>query len=93
MTDAPTLTDTIEITAEQRADFAARGHAVVRGLASAEEVEFFRPAIEAGVRRFTANQAALEDRDTYGKAFLQVPNLCFFDETVPHLSQMNQKNR
>ncbi len=82
MTDAPTLTDTIEITAEQRADFAARGHALVRGLASAEEVEFFRPAIEAGVRRFTANQAALEDRDTYGKAFLQVPNLCFFDDAV-----------
>ncbi|MFM2078421.1 MAG: hypothetical protein RJA49_2311, partial [Actinomycetota bacterium] len=82
MSDAPLPAGTIEIDDEQRAEFAARGHTVVRGLASAAEVDRFRPAIEASVRRFTAKHAPLDDRDTYGKAFLQVPNLCFFDDTV-----------
>jgi ectoine hydroxylase-related dioxygenase (phytanoyl-CoA dioxygenase family) len=62
--------------------FTRDGHTVMRGLASPEEVATYRPAIEAAVRRATQHQRPLESRDTYGKAFLQVPNLCFTDEAV-----------
>ncbi len=59
-----------------------KGHAVVHGLASGEEVEAFRPAIESAVRRHADNQAPLEERGTYGKAFLQVTNIWQYDDTV-----------
>jgi ectoine hydroxylase-related dioxygenase (phytanoyl-CoA dioxygenase family) len=58
------------------------GHCVVRGLASAQEVAAFRPAVEAAVLRHAQNQAPLEERGTYGKAFLQVTNIWQHDETV-----------
>jgi hypothetical protein len=59
-----------------------KGHAVVRGLASAEEIAAFRPAIEAAVMRHADNQAPLEERGTYGKAFLQVTNIWQVDDVV-----------
>jgi ectoine hydroxylase-related dioxygenase (phytanoyl-CoA dioxygenase family) len=64
------------------ASVAERGHAVVRGLASADEVEAYRPAIEAAVARQTEAIPPLEARDTYGKAFLQVPNLWQRDPVI-----------
>lgn len=65
------------------AGFAERGHTVVRGLASPEEVEAFRVPIESAVQRFADRFVApIEERDTYGKAFLQVPNLWQHDEII-----------
>jgi ectoine hydroxylase-related dioxygenase (phytanoyl-CoA dioxygenase family) len=55
--------------------FRARGHAVVRGLASAEELAELAPEIvEQGTSR-AWDKRPLEERDTYGKAFLQSFNL------------------
>lgn len=59
-----------------------KGHAVVRGLASASEIAAYRPAIEAAVLKYAERAAPLSDRDTYGKAFLQVPNLWMRSEVV-----------
>jgi ectoine hydroxylase-related dioxygenase (phytanoyl-CoA dioxygenase family) len=64
------------------AGFRRDGHCVIRGLATAEEVAAVRPAIEAAAARRTAGSAPLEERDTYGKAFLQAINLWRLDETV-----------
>jgi ectoine hydroxylase-related dioxygenase (phytanoyl-CoA dioxygenase family) len=63
-------------------EVAERGHTVVRGLASPEEVAAFRPAIETAVARHAERMAPLKERDTYGKAFLQVPNLWQRDPVV-----------
>ena len=63
-------------------EVAARGHTVVRGLASQDEVAEFRPAIEAAVARHAERAAPLHERDTYGKAFLQVPNVWQRDPVV-----------
>jgi ectoine hydroxylase-related dioxygenase (phytanoyl-CoA dioxygenase family) len=71
---------------EQIEQFASLGHTVVRGLATPEEVAEFRPRIEAAVRRATGHVRPLDARDTYGKAFLQVPNLCFVDDAVRRFS-------
>ncbi|MBJ7509437.1 MAG: hypothetical protein JHD37_09390, partial [Ilumatobacteraceae bacterium] len=40
------LNDTFEITASLRESFIEAGHCVVRGLASAEEIAHYKPAID-----------------------------------------------
>ena len=64
------------------AGFQANGHAVVRGLASADEVAAFRPTLEGLVAKMTQRVPPLEQRDTYGKAFLQAHNLWTRDEAA-----------
>lgn len=56
-------------------EFRAKGHTVVRTLASADEVAAYRPAIEQTAARMTIESRPIEARDTYGKAFLQTGNL------------------
>jgi hypothetical protein len=65
-----------------RDDLAAKGHAVVRGLGPPEAVAAIRPVVEDVMRRRQRRVGALEDRDTYGQAFLQVGNLWQHDEDV-----------
>jgi hypothetical protein len=55
---------------------------VVRGLASADELAVYAPAIESAALRHRFEQRPLEERDTYGRAFLQVPNLWADDQAV-----------
>lgn len=78
----PELRATFAVSPRQIDELAMLGHTVVRGLASPEEAAAFRPAIEAAVQRATQRVRPIESRDTYGKAFLQVPNLCFTDEVA-----------
>jgi ectoine hydroxylase-related dioxygenase (phytanoyl-CoA dioxygenase family) len=81
-TALPPLDGTHVVASELVDEFHRDGHTVVRGLATADEVAAYRPAIEEAVQRAAANQRPLGERDTYGKAFLQVPNLCAVDATV-----------
>jgi len=63
-------------------EFATHGHALVRGIASAEEIASYRPVIRDAAERHNRETRPLEERETYGKAFLQVPNLWTVDEGV-----------
>ncbi|HEY8058827.1 MAG TPA: phytanoyl-CoA dioxygenase family protein [Acidimicrobiales bacterium] len=64
-------------------EFAARGHTVVRTLASAAEVASIRPSIvDEAARRAWNRNIPVVDRDTYSKAFLQATNLWTFDPSV-----------
>lgn len=58
------------------------GHVLVRGLLNAEEVAEFRKAILSAVERLSIETRPLEERDTYGKAFLQIMNLWVQDDAV-----------
>ncbi len=58
------------------------GHCVVRGLASAEEIAAYRPSVEKAVLKHAENAPPIEERGTYGKAFLQVTNIWQYDDTV-----------
>ena len=78
----PPLSDPHDTPAEAIAAVRDNGHCVVRGLASRDEVEAYRPAIETAVQRHAQNQVPLEERGTYGKAFLQVTNIWQYDDTV-----------
>lgn len=62
--------------------FGRDGHVVVRGLASSAEAAAYRPHVEEAVRSHRRERRPLEERDTYGKAFLQVTNLWTHDAAV-----------
>ena len=64
------------------AGFRQNGHCLLRGLASPEEIARYHPLIRRAAERYNTEQRALEERDTYGKAFLQVMNLWTRDEGV-----------
>src|SRR6185503_20466705 len=58
------------------------GHVTLRGVLRPNEVEAYRRAITEAVQRLNQESRPLEERDTYGKAFLQTMNLWEFDEAV-----------
>ncbi len=62
--------------------FARDGHGVVRGLASREELNAYAPIIEQVALASRRDHRPLEDRDTYGKAFLQLQQLWVCDDAV-----------
>jgi len=66
----------------QRAAFARDGHALVRALATAEEVAAYRPHLEAAAAQLNREQRPIDERDTYGQAFLQCCNLWQHDATA-----------
>lgn len=64
------------------ARYRLHGHTVLRGLASEAEVAAFRPAILQACERMRYENRPLEERDTYGKAFLQYWGIAQDDEQV-----------
>src|SRR6059058_1870777 len=78
----PSLDEAHALPSARIEEFAEKGHTVVRGLVSAAEIAAFRPVIERAAMTYARERRPLEERDTYGKAFLQVPNLWQRDEDV-----------
>jgi ectoine hydroxylase-related dioxygenase (phytanoyl-CoA dioxygenase family) len=70
------------VASELRSEFGQNGHVLMRGLATAGEVKQFRPAIVEATERYMTETRSLAERDTYGKAFLQITNLWQRDERV-----------
>ena len=78
----PALNDYKSISQEQIKDFRENGHVLIRNILSSDEVAAYRNVIlEAGLK-FNTEKRKLEERDTFGKAFLQVMNLWRNDEGV-----------
>jgi ectoine hydroxylase-related dioxygenase (phytanoyl-CoA dioxygenase family) len=71
-----------DLARDAAARFAADGHALVRGLATADEVAAFRPFIEDAAARASFERRPIDERDTYGAAFLQCVNLWRIDDAV-----------
>lgn len=71
----PDLSQSYPLSDEKVAEYQANGHVLVRGLASASELEPYRELITASTNEAAKNYAQLEERDTYGKAFIQHCNL------------------
>ena len=78
----PDLSSDYPITAEQIAAYQRDGHILLRGVCSPEEVAVYRQVITDVVARYTQEKRPLEERDTYGKAFLQIGFLCEKDEAA-----------
>lgn len=81
----PRLDDHRGISPGQREEFEKNGHVLVRGLVNPVEMAVFRPLIVEAVKKYRTERRRLSERDTYGKAFLQIMNLWRMDERVKHL--------
>jgi len=71
-----------KLSKKETAQFRNDGHIVLRGVVTPEELSVYRPAIADATRKYSTESRPLEERDTYGKAFLQVANLWTKDSTV-----------
>ncbi len=78
----PDLAQDYELSADRVARYQRDGHILLRGVASPAEIAAYRPAIVGAAMRYNTETRPLEERDTYGKAFLQIMNLGEKDEAV-----------
>ena len=72
----------IKLPVENITEFQQMGHTLVRGVLTPEEVREYRPVIVGAAEQYNTEKRKLQDRDTYGKAFLQIMNLWRADEDV-----------
>jgi ectoine hydroxylase-related dioxygenase (phytanoyl-CoA dioxygenase family) len=72
----PALSAPFALSGDDVAAYRRDGHITVSGLASADEIAAYRPALlEAAATAPQLPRKPLAERDTYGKAFLQMFNL------------------
>ncbi|MEY3646134.1 MAG: hypothetical protein RL127_842 [Bacteroidota bacterium] len=76
------LTNHYTLGADQIAEFQQNGHIYLPNILSKEVLEPYRQAILTWSSEFQAKQKPIEERDTYGKAFLQMMNLWEEDAKV-----------
>lgn len=80
--ELPDLNDVKEISPTVVEQFREDGHTITRGLLSPEEAAQWRDKIVEAADKYNTEKRKLEDRDTYGKAFLQIMNLWRNDEEM-----------
>lgn len=78
----PLLNDSIELDPLQVAAFRNNGHTLIKGVLKPGEVPAYRDVINTAAYAYNTEKRALNERDTYGKAFLQIMNLWEVDEHV-----------
>jgi ectoine hydroxylase-related dioxygenase (phytanoyl-CoA dioxygenase family) len=78
----PRLDDYKVINRENVNEFLKKGHTLIHEVLSAEEISVYRPVIVHAAQRYNTEKRKMAERDTYGKAFLQIMNLWRCDEQV-----------
>lgn len=78
----PILHESFAVDAAQVAEFQKNGHALTRNVLSKDEVAVYREVINNAAYKYNTENRPIEERDTYGKAFLQIMNLWEVDEDV-----------
>jgi ectoine hydroxylase-related dioxygenase (phytanoyl-CoA dioxygenase family) len=81
-TTLPSLNNFIEVTHSQVQAFRKNGHTLVNGVLSPGEAAVYRTVINEAAYKYNTEKRKLEERDTYGKAFLQIMNLWEVDQSV-----------
>jgi ectoine hydroxylase-related dioxygenase (phytanoyl-CoA dioxygenase family) len=81
-TSLPALDTLYDLDAETIQDYRRDGHVVLRSVCSSEEIDAYGPVIKDAAFLYNRETRPLEERGTYGKAFLQVPNIWTKDESV-----------
>jgi ectoine hydroxylase-related dioxygenase (phytanoyl-CoA dioxygenase family) len=71
----PSLNDEYVVSADQITDYQSKGHTILRGVATPDEIAAYEPKISQLVEQMNNHNKPIEERDTYGKAFIQVGNL------------------
>jgi hypothetical protein len=76
----PPLDNFKNLSTENVNEFQTKGHTLVKSVLSEDEIAAYRLVIVDAAERYNTENRKLEDRDTYGKAFLQIMNLWQVDE-------------
>ena len=78
----PALETSYSLTPEQIADYQENGHILLRQVATQDEIEGYGPIIANLVKELNYHDKPVAERDTYGKAFIQISNLWIRSEAV-----------
>lgn len=81
-TSLPSLDSQYALSPAQIEEYRQNGHILLRGVLSPEEIAAYREVILDATLRNNRETRPIEERDTYGKAFLQVMNLWVTDDAV-----------
>src|SRR5687767_7621030 len=81
-TQLPQLDDFKKISREQVDYFRKNGHIHIPSVLNRDEIDVYRNEIVSAAYKYNQETRKLEERDTYGKAFLQIMNLWESDEKV-----------
>jgi len=71
-----------EVSSGLISDFRQNGHVLINQIFDEDTISDFRRKVNSAVDRLNTETRKLEDRDTYGKAFLQIMNLWRDDSSV-----------
>lgn len=80
----PALSSEYPLVDAQRAEYQQNGHILLSQVATTQEIDVYRPIIERATQANNRETRPIHERDTYGKAFLQIMNLWECDEAVKH---------
>ena len=83
--DFPDLSSEYSLTPESIRHFRSEGFVILRDVLTPEDVEAYRTEIKRATAALNNEKRKLEDRDSYGKAFLQTLNLRLHSEGVKKL--------
>jgi ectoine hydroxylase-related dioxygenase (phytanoyl-CoA dioxygenase family) len=78
------------LTEEQITSYRQDGHLLLKGVATQSIIVQYRPIIQSEVTRLNNETRPLHERDTYGKAFIQISNLWENSESVRPLVFMRR---
>jgi ectoine hydroxylase-related dioxygenase (phytanoyl-CoA dioxygenase family) len=81
-TELPAIDTHVQISEAQIAEFRKNGHILTPNVLDRNEVAAYRDVINTAAYKYNTEKRSLEERDTYGKAFLQIMNLWEVDEEV-----------
>lgn len=85
MENLPLLDDKYALSADQIHLFQKNGSILLREVLHQNEIAVYRQAILNAVQRLNQETRPLAERDTYGKAFLQIMNIWEVDEAIKKL--------
>jgi hypothetical protein len=80
--ELPSMEDNYELSAQQKESYQQKGHILLRQVASNTEISSYEPVISHWVKELNKHDKPLEQRDTYGKAFIQISNLWEKSEAI-----------
>jgi ectoine hydroxylase-related dioxygenase (phytanoyl-CoA dioxygenase family) len=80
VSDLPGLDNLKKLPPNYIHEFDTKGHTLIKNALSKHEIEAYRPIIVTAANKYNTEKRKLGERDTYGKAFLQIMNLWRVDE-------------
>ncbi|MBP1995034.1 phytanoyl-CoA dioxygenase family protein [Paenibacillus eucommiae] len=78
----PNFEEEYTLAPEQIKSYQKNGHTVLRGVASSAEINVYEPIFNSLVEELNYHNKPVNERDTYGKAFIQIGNLWEKSEAI-----------